>query len=451
MYRLSLSACALSLLLLSSPPARADVHLPAVLGSHMVVQRDKPLPVWGFAEPGEEVKVEFAGQEAVTKADARGNWRVTLPAQKANATGQRLTVTGKNKVELEDVLIGEVWIGSGQSNMEWPLSLTHKAKEAIAAASHPNIRLFHVRKLQASSPLRDVPVVDTRVTWKACTPQTVPNFSAVLYYFGVRLQKDLDVPVGLINSSWGGSRIEPWTPSAKSSGGMYNGMIAPLAPFPIRGVIWYQGESNVGEGLKYRGRTEELISGWRRIWGKDMPFYFVQIAPFSGYRAGSLPPLWEGQTAALKIPNTGMVVTTDLVDDVKDIHPRNKKDVGDRLALWALAKTYGKKDLVYSGPLYKSMKVEGDKVRLSFAHAAGLKSRDGKPLSDFEVAGEDGKFVPSEATIDGETVVVHAAGVANPTQVRFGWSKTANPNLANKEGLPAGPFQTKDWQGGTGE
>jgi sialate O-acetylesterase len=454
MYRLLLSACAVAFPLLTASPARADVQLPSVLGSHMVLQRDKPLPVWGWADPGEEVKVEFAGKEAVTKADAKGNWRVTLPAQKANATGQRLTVTGKNKVELEDVLVGEVWVGSGQSNMEWWLASTQKAKEATAAATHPNIRLFHVRRVTASSPLRDLPVVDAKVTWKACTPETAPQFSAVLYYFGVRLHKDLDVPVGLINSSWGGSPIEPWTVGQKGpSGGMYNGMISPLVPFPIRGVIWYQGESNVGNGVKYRDKMEALISGWRRIWGKDMPFYFVQIAPFSGYRPpGSLPPLWEGQVAALKIPGTGMAVTTDLVDDVKDIHPQNKKDVGDRLALWALAKTYGKKDLVYSGPLYKSMKVEGDKVRLSFAHTAGgLKSRDGKPLTEFEVAGEDGKFVPAEAKIEGETVVVHAGGVASPTQVRFGWSNTANPNLANKAGLPASPFRTKDWQGGTGE
>jgi sialate O-acetylesterase len=177
----------------------------------------------------------------------------------------------------------------------------------------------------------------------------------------------------------------------------------------------------------------------------------VQIAPWSRYGAGSLPRLWEGQTAALKIPHTGMVVTTDLVDDINDIHPRNKKDVGDRLALWALAKTYGKKDLVYSGPLYKSMKVDGDKVRLTFAHAAGLKSSNGKPLSEFEVAGEDGKFVPAEATIDGEAVVVHASGIASPAQVRFGWRNIANPNLVNGAGLPAGPFQTRDWKGGTGE
>jgi sialate O-acetylesterase len=447
MYRLLLSACAVAFPLLTATSARADVKLPSVLGSRMVLQRDKPLPVWGWADPGEEVKVEFAGQHASAKADDKGSWKVTLPAVKADGKTHRLTVTGKNKVELEDVLIGEVWVGSGQSNMEWPLAATQKAKEAVAAAKHPTIRLFHVPKVQAKEPARDV-----KASWKPCTPDATKNFSAVLYYFGVHLQRELHVPVGLINSSWGGSPIEPWTVGPKGSGGMHNGMIAPVMPFAIRGVIWYQGESNVGNGIKYRDKMAALISGWRHVWGKDMPFYFVQIAPWSKYRPGSLPPLWEGQVATLKIPGTGMAVTTDLVDNINDIHPQNKRDVGDRLALWALAKTYGKKDLVYSGPLYKSMKVEGDKVRLSFAHAAGgLKSRDGKPLSEFEVAGEDGKFVPAEAAIEGETVVVHAKGVASPTQVRFGWRNTANPNLANTAGLPASPFQTKDWQGGTGE
>jgi sialate O-acetylesterase len=331
--------------------------------------------------------------------------------------------------------------------MEWSVAASHGAKVEIPLAKHPRIRLFHVPKKQAKEPAGDV-----SATWRVCSPETVRHFSGVLYYFGLKLHQELEVPVGLINSSWGGSPIEPWTVSDKHSGRMYNGMIAPVMPFAIRGVIWYQGESNVGNGLAYKDKMEALVKGWRKTWGKDMPFYFVQIAPWSGYRAGSLPPLWEGQVATLKVPNTGMVVTTDLVDNIKDIHPGNKKDVGNRLALWALAKTYGKKGLVYSGPLYKSMKVEGDKVRLSFAHVGGgLKARDGKSLTEFEIAGKDGKFVPATATIEGATVVVSAKGVESPTQVRFGWRNTANPNLANKEGLPASPFQTHHWHGGTAE
>jgi sialate O-acetylesterase len=300
--------------------------------------------------------------------------------------------------------------------------------------------------------VRDVPITDRAIRWTACSPKTVPSFSGVLYYFGLKLHKELGVPVGLINSSWGGSPIEPWTVGPKQSGGMYNGMISPLMPFAIRGVTWYQGESNVGQGMAYRDKMEALINGWRNVWGKDMPFLFVQIAPWSGYGAGRLPPLWEAQVASLKIPGTGMAVTTDLVDKISDIHPQNKKDVGNRLALWALARTYDKKGIVYSGPLYKSMKVEGNKVQLSFAHTgSGLASRDGKPLTEFQVAGADGKFVPAEAAIDGDTVIVQAKEVEKPEQVRFGWRKIANPNLMNKEGLPASPFQTKDWKGGTGE
>jgi sialate O-acetylesterase len=451
MRRLLLLALSASLLPLCAAPARADVKLPSVIGSRMVLQRDAPLPIWGWADPGEEVTVALGSATASTRADDKGNWQVRLPAQKADGKAHTLTVSGKNKIELTGVLIGEVWVGSGQSNMEWPLIATHGAKEAIAAANHPNIRLFHVPKVQTKEPARDV-----KAEWKVCAPAAVPGFSAVLYYFGLRLHKELGVPVGLINSSWGGSPIEPWTVTTKGSGRMHNGMIAPLMPFAVRGVVWYQGESNVGNGLMYRDKMKALIAGWRRTWGKDMPFYFVQIAPWApakgGYAPGKLPELWEAQVASLKIPGTGMVVTTDLVDNIRDIHPRNKKDVGNRLALWALAKDYGKKGIVYSGPLYRSLKVEGDKVTLSFAHTGGgLKSRDGKPLTEFEIAGEDDKFVPAQAVIKGNTVVVSAKEVAHPTQVRFGWRKRANPNLANEKGLPASPFRTKNWQGGTAE
>jgi sialate O-acetylesterase len=432
-----------------APGARADVKLPSVIGSHMVLQRGKPLVFWGQADPGEEVTVQFGDKsaQATNRADDKGAWKVTIPPQSADGKTHTLSITGKNKIELEDILIGEVWIGSGQSNMEWSLASSHDAKEAIPAADQPKIRLFQVPKVQTMKPAGDVKAV-----WEVCNPKTVARFSGVLYHFGLVLQKELGVPVGLINSSWGGSPIEPWTVTDQGSGGMHNGMIAPLQPFAIRGVIWYQGESNVGNGPKYRDKMEALITGWRKTWGPEMPFYFVQIAPFKEYGGETLPPLWEAQVASLKIPHTGMAVITDLVPNLGDIHPPNKKDVAKRLALWALAKDYGKKDLVYSGPLYKGMKVDGSKVRLQFAHVGGgLKASDDKPLSEFEIAGEDGKFVPAEAVIDGDAIVVQAKDVAAPTQVRFGWRKIANPNLINKEGLPASPFQTKDWTGGTGE
>ena len=436
--------------------ASGDLRLPKVIGSHMVLQRDVPPVIWGWGAKGQKVTVALGDDnKATAKVNEANSWRVTLKAMKADGKAHKLVVTqktdeGEQKIELADILIGDVWVGSGQSNMEWSLSRTETAGPAIQGANHPKIRLFHVPKVQSGVPARDV-----NAAWRVCTPQTVPGFSAALYFFGKRLHKDLDVPMGLINSSWGGSAIEPWTIADGRGGGMYNGMIAPLVSFPIRGAIWYQGETNVihRNGFAYFHKTKALIEGWRKAWGTDFPFYFVQIAPWAGghYAPGWLPLLWEAQVASLKIPKTGMAVTTDIVHNIGDIHPRNKRDVGKRLALWALAKTYGK-DLVYSGPLYKSMKVEGKKIRLSFAHTGGgLKSRDGKPLNEFQIAGADGKFVPAKATVDGKTVVVESDKVASPTQVLFGWHKTANPNLVNKEGLPASPFRTKDWLGGTGE
>jgi len=437
--------------------ARADVKLPAVIASNMVLQRDVALPIWGWAEAGEEVTVRLGRCKASATADAAGAWRVTLPAMKCTPDHAPLimTISGNNKIELTNILIGEVWVGSGQSNMEWPLTRTDELKQTLAKADRPRVRLMHVRKVQAKAPAKDVRLVSP---WRASTAKTVPGFSAVLYHFGCRLHAELKVPVGLINSSWGGSPIEPWTvtdPKTRKGGGMHNAMIAPLQPFPIRGVIWYQGETNVmrKNGLKYFDKTKALVEGWRKTWPNEkLSFYFVQIAPFGRYAPGQLPALWEGQVASLKIPRTGMAVITDVTGNVNNIHPRRKVPVGNRLALWALAKDYGRQGLVYSGPLYKSMKVESGKIRLSFAHVGGgLVSRDGKPLTEFQIAGADGKFVPAKAVIDGKTVVVSADGVAAPKHVRFGWHKTANPNLSNKAGLPASPFQTDNWQGGTGE
>ncbi|MGL4552595.1 MAG: sialate O-acetylesterase, partial [Gemmataceae bacterium] len=395
-----------ALLLALAPAARADVKMPSVFGSHMVLQRDKPIQIFGFADPGEKVAVTLGDDKGSATATAQGTWKVTLPARKASAEGVTLTVAGDGTtITHTDVLVGDVWVGSGQSNMEWSLLASASPKETVAASSHPLIRLYHVPKSQTTTPQRDIVA-----TWRACSPKSSPQFSAVLYHFGVKLNKELDVPVGLINSSWGGSRIEPWTVTpadakTKQSGGMYNAMIAPIAQFPVKGVIWYQGESNMAEGMLYRDRKATLIKDWRKFWGDDLPFYFVQIAPWSGYKVPKLPELWEAQCACLKIPGTGMAGTTDLVDDINDIHPKNKLDVADRLARWALNRTYGKKDVVVSGPLFKGVAFDGNRAVVTFAHAGGLKTRDDKPVSDFEVAGEDGKFVPAEAKIEGDKVV----------------------------------------------
>jgi len=435
--------------------ARGELRLSRVIGSHMVLQRDAAPVIWGWGTKGEGVTVTLDGDnEVATKVDGRGAWEVTLKPLKTDGKAHKLVVKGNarggRKIELEDILIGDIWIGSGQSNMARSVAWAEAGAKAVKEANHPKIRLLHVARITRRDPVRNV-----KATWKVCSPKTVSSFSAVLYHFGRRLREDVDVPLGLINACWGGSPIEQWM----VRGGMYNGMIAPLVSCPIRGAVWYQGENNVfnRNGFAYFGKMKALIGGWRKAWGTDFPFYFVQLAPCtgqygSGYAPGQLPALWEAQVAALNIPKTGMAVTTDIVHNIGDIHPRNKLDVGNRLALWALAKTYGKKDLIYSGPLYKSMKIEGKKIRISFAHTgSGLKSRDGKPLNEFQIAGADGKFVPAKATIDGKTVIVESDKVEAPTQVRFGWHKTATPNLVNKEGLPASPFRTKQWRGGTGE
>ena len=487
-------------------PARAHVTVPTVFGDNMVLQRDVELPVWGQATPGQKVTVSIGAASASATADEKGSWAVKLPTMKclAKQTGLTMTIKGaplpaevierlkaeakakteakakasaeaaaKAKAEgkpepkpqpepkpltdtivLKNILIGEVWLGSGQSNMEFELGKSLNGKDAIAAADLPNIRLYHVPRTKNWYPQKDV-----NASWEVCSPETSPNFSAVLYYFGKRLQDELNVPIGLINASWGGTAIEPWTATNETRthvGIYYNGMIAPLQPFAIRGVAWYQGETNVfaSNGFKYYDKTKHLIESWRKTFQNDkLPFHMVQLAPWGGgYVKGQLPALWEAQVASLKIPDTGLVVTTDLVDDIKDIHPRNKLPVGNRLALWALAKDYGRKDLVYSGPLYKSMKIEGDKIRVSFAHVGGgLLARDNKELNEFQIAAADGKFVAAKAVIDGQTVLVSAEGVAAPTNVRFGWRSIANPNLMNQAELPASPFKTDDWQGFTGQ
>jgi sialate O-acetylesterase len=393
--------------------------------------------------------------------------------------------------------------------MEMGIAAAKNAQQEIAAADYPQIRLFMVAKKTSGYPLNDV-----SGSWLVCNPKNIAangwgGFSAAAYYFGREIHKTLNVPVGLIDTSWGGTRIEPWTPpvgfaavpalkgivetidkvnteypkaygraleqleaaipaarKALAEGkalpmlpaipkhpldheqqptGLYNSMVRGVVPLAIRGAIWYQGESNLGEGMLYYEKMKGLIAGWRKVWGQEaMPFYFVQLAP---YRYGGdptrLPEIWEAQTAVLSDPNTGMAVTADIAT-VNDIHPPDKQNVGKRLALWALAKTYGKKELVYSGPLYKSMLVEGNKVRVRFNHAgSGLASRDGKDLSWFEIAGADKKFVKAKAAIDGETVVVWSDEVPQPTAVRYGWHELAEPNLMNKEGLPASPFRTE--------
>jgi len=422
----------------------------------MILQQDVPVRIWGWADAGERVAVQMDDLPPVeTRTDSSGSWQITLPPKAADGIAHKISITGNNHLVLENLLFGEVWLGSGQSNMRIPLAKSKGALAALFRAYRPTVRLFRVAKNKAVTPAIDLqePHSDD-LSWEICTPWSARRFSAVLFHFGAYLNEQLDVPIGLIDSGWSGSPIEEWTGGDGSSGSMYNAMIAPLQRFPIRGIIWYQGERNVKEnnGFAYFHKMKKLIESWRTAWGSPLPFYFVQLAPWAGkdYRAGQLPALWEAQAASLKIPGTGMVVTTDLVDDIEDQHPGNKEDVGRRLALWALAKTYGQGDIVFSGPLYETMTVEGDRIRVRFTHTGGgIKSRDGQPLTEFEIAGADGRYFPAEAIVEGDSVVVFARAVANPTQVRFGWHNEAQPNLVNSEGLPASPFRTEGWRGGS--
>ncbi|HLA86343.1 MAG TPA: sialate O-acetylesterase [Thermoguttaceae bacterium] len=377
------------------------------------------------------------------------------------------------KTVIKNILVGEVWLCSGQSNMEMPVARCNDAKKEIAAAKYPSIRFFQVANAVAGSPQENC-----RGRWVVCDPKTVGGCTAAGYYFGRRLYKELNAPVGLIQSDWGGTPAEAWTSreameaqpslapilarwdraakkdkrqahSKNRAASLYNAMIAPVLPYTIRGVIWYQGEANVPRAHQYRTLFPTMIADWReRFHQPELPFGFVQIAPFR-YAMKKMDPrlcaeLWEAQLLALKnTPHAGMAVTND-IGNVANIHPTNKQDVGRRLALWALATVYGK-DMVYSGPIYRSMAVEGGKIRLSFDHVGdGLVSRDGKPLSHFTIAGRDMKFHPATAKIDGQTIVVESDAVEKPVAVRFAWDETAEPNLMNREGLPAPAFRTDE-------
>jgi sialate O-acetylesterase len=485
------------------------IVLPSLFTDHMVLQQKMPIRIWGWANPGEKITVSFAGKNAQAAANDDGRWMVELPPLLADSQPQDLTVQDAfERIVIHDVLVGEVWICSGQSNMEFPMtSGQHVAwtpgghlEPLLASSENPEIRLFKVPHALFTSPSEKL-----SGRWELCNPQTTESFSAVGYLFSRELHQKLNVPVGIIQSTWGGTRIEPWlslqvyentplfkkdlnwihatphvsgpipivnTPRAATTGpattrplsmsamskantwsresptAIYNGMINPLIPYTIRGVIWYQGESNVSELDKiYFDHLNALIESWRKQWGQgDFPFYIVQIAPYGGYHVdpGIEPMIWQAEEeVAQKIPNTGIAGTMD-IGNLTNIHPADKIDVAHRLALWALAKIYGQTNLVYSGPIYQSMQVDHGKIIINFDYVgSGLVSRDNKPLNWFQIAGADQKFVPAQAQIVGDTVVVESVSVPNPVAVRFGWNEIAVPNLMNKDGLPALPFQTK--------
>ena len=446
----------LALLLALGGDASSAVKTHGLFTDGMVLQRDAKVPVWGTADEGEAVTVTFAGQEVAATAKD-GKWRVELAPLKVGDPST-LTIKGTNTVELKDVLVGDVWVCGGQSNMEWPLHASDAPESAIAGADDAKLRLFSVPRRGEAQPQADV-----QGAWAKASPEAVKGFTAVGYYFGRDLRKALDVPIGLISSNVGGTEAERWTsrkaleaePKLKEtlanekSGDLYNAMIAPLGPFAVKGAIWYQGESNADRAVQYRHLLPVMIRDWRNtLSGGDFTFLQVQLAPFTKIVEGPTESNWAKLREAQRMiahetPKVGMVVITDVGDEA-DIHPRKKGPVGTRLALAARRIAYGDKDVVAFGPEFETMKVEGDKVTLSFKDVGGgLVAKDG-PLKGFEVAGEDRKYVVADAKIEGETVVVSSPKVANPVAVRFGWANYPVVNLWNKDGLPATPFQTDD-------
>ncbi len=467
--------------LLFATPTFADVRLPKILNSHMVLQRDSEVTIWGWAEAGESVNVtgNWTGAKASTKAGADGEWLVRLKTGKAGGP-HSLSIAGKNTIQLDDILFGEVWIGSGQSNMEMPLikvsgayTAVQNADKEVAAAKYPQLRLFQAGNFSSKEPLDDVEtgilmygVPAAKCQWQACTPESVPTFSSTAYFFARELHRQLQVPIGIIDASWGGTSAEAWTPASglkklgytaqldqaaklpqkpdqKIPTRLYNGMIHPLRNFKIQGAVWYQGESNAGRADKYTELFSTMITEWRGVFGYDFPFYFAQISPYN-YRGINSALLREAQLQTLSLPRTGMAVTMD-IGNLKDIHPKNKQEVGRRLALWALAKDYGK-DVIYTGPIFAKSLVKNGKIALAFTHAGdALATRDNKPPSHFQIAGKDKVFQPATAVIDGNQVIVSSDNVPAPVAVRYGFSNDAMPNLMNSAGLPASSFRTDKW------
>ena len=434
--------------------------------------------------------VSFLGPSRTTRAGAGGRWAVTLAPLPAGEGGT-LVVRGENRIEVQDVLVGEVWLGSGQSNMAMTVARSRDYPEEQAAARLPRVRMF-----KEESPSAEAPSAEPRGRWVACAPETVGAFSATLYFFGRELHRELGVPVGLINSSVGGTPIEAWiaadaqravpelraaldkptepVPAAKASkaaraadpaqaekakakadaaarrkadvGGLFNGKIAPLIPYTFRGALWYQGEANTlpGKPALYEAQLRLLVQDWRQRWGREFPFAWVQLPNFGG--AGrDWPAVREAMLRTLALPATGMAITID-VGEEKDIHPRNKQDVGRRLSLWALGTVYGRKVPATSGPLPAGHEIHGREVALRFRHTEGGLVARGGPLTGFQVAGEDRQWRPAVARIDGDRVVVSSPEVPRPVAARYAWENFPACNLYNGAGLPASPFRTDDWR-----
>lgn len=513
-----------SCILLLATCLQAEIKLPAIFSDGMVLQQQQLVRIWGTGDVGEDVKITFGDQTQATATDPTGKWSITLSPLNANATPADLVVAGKNKITLKNVLVGEVWVCSGQSNMQWSVKQASNAESEIAAANHPQIRMFNVERVPSMKPQ-----ADCKGAWKEANGANVGDFSAVGFFFGRHLHQVLKVPVGLINTSWGGTRVEAWTsrealdqrPCAKDMltdwqgvvakwdgakeqaafvtrtaewqalvkkideenaklpadkkktkpqaprppddptktphhpSALFNGMVAPLVPYGIKGAVWYQGESNQRRAFQYQELMPTLINDWRKHWVDGFSFYMVQLANFgNGHpvtKEAGVPDAWvelqEAQTlTAQTLTKCGVAIIND-IGDQNDIHPKNKQEVGRRLALWALAKDYGKTGTEYSGPLYVSSFIQGGKIRIQFEHTGtGLKTRDGGELKHFQIAGADQKWVWAKAKIEGNEVVAWSESVPKPIGVRYAWASwPEGANLMNAEGLPASCFRTDDF------
>jgi len=455
----------LLLLSFACSSAYANVSLPAIFSDNMVLQRETKVRIWGVANPGEKIRLTTSWDKRNYETTGTENaaWEIIIETPAAGGP-YSITATGENKIVLDNILIGEVWLCSGQSNME----MSAKLGAADAAAELPKaknnaIRFFKMQRSTAASPQNNC-----IGAWEVCDSSALKNFSAVGYFFGKKLQDALQVPIGLADASWGGTMIESWMPaeviqqnpdfqkSAASHGSskwwpvnpgyIYNGMIAPITPFAIAGAIWYQGESNISYPSAYCELMRQMVESWRHVWQRNISFYYVQIAPFAYADTSlSVPRLREQQTKAMSIPRAGMAVTTDLVDDIKDIHPKYKKEVGNRLAAWALADTYQKKDIIYKSPVFSSFETKGEKAIVRFENVPTELIGRGNEVKEFEVAGADRKFYPAKAVIKKNTAEVKCKQVSRPVAVRFAFSNAPQPNLFSKEGLPVTPFRTDDW------
>lgn len=467
------------------------VRLPALVGDHMVLQRDQPLPIWGWATPGEKIIIDFQRHRYPALTPATGKWQLSLPAMPSGGPFA-MTIVGQNTLIINDILVGDVWLAAGQSNMELPLRdpnapkpgaypLIRNAEQELAQANYPQIRQFTVQKSPAVAPQANL----EGYRWQVCSPQTAAGFSAVAYFFARDLHQRYHIPVGVISSPWGGTPAEAWVSRAtlrqqpdfrdkiaeleKSPASalpekdpqltpsvLFNGMIAPLIPYALKGIIWYQGESNVGRAAQYRTLFPALIRDWRQRWGRELPFLFVQLANWQPALPQPTDSDWarlrEAQTAALALPRTGMAVAIDLGDAV-DIHPANKQDVGHRLALVARSVAYGEKKLVATGPVLKNMRLSGSTLSLNFTQVgAGLMLKDasGTPakadsVRGFAVAGADKRFHWARGELRGNTLVLSCPAVPNPMAVRYDWADNPAGNLYNREGLPAAPFRSDTW------